>query len=229
MEGQQPQRKKGFSFLQVAAMVLAAMVLAAGVILVVVHSWLFPRPFAPVHLSPGEERRLEEKLDRLEYYGARGHNSPGGPSPPQPSARDLAPEPYSEADALREIVLSEREVNGLIARSPDLSTRLVVHFSRDLVSVKLLVPLDPDFPLLGGRILKVNAGAELAFRDGRPVVILRGVSVMGVPLPRAWLGGFKDIDLIQAFGTEPGFWKGFADGIAAVEVGDGRLRIVLRP
>jgi len=103
-----------------------------------------------------------------------------------------------------------------------------VDFASDLVSVKLLIPLDQDFPIMGGKILKVRAGAELAFRNSRPVVILRGVSVMGVPLPNAWLGGLKNIDLIQEFGADPGFWKGFADGVAAIEVRDSSLRIVLK-
>ena len=51
---------------------------------------------------------------------------------------------------------------------------------------------------------------------------------MGVPLPNAWLGGLKNIDLIQEFGADPGFWKGFADGVAAIEVREGSLRIVLK-
>ena len=105
---------------------------------------------------------------------------------------------------------------------------MAVDFSRDLVSVKLLIPLDPDFPIMGGKVLKVRAGAEMAFRQGRPVIILRGVSVMGVPLPNAWLGGLKNIDLIEVFGSDPGFWKNFADGVDAIEVREGSLRIVLR-
>jgi hypothetical protein len=60
------------------------------------------------------------------------------------------------------------------------------------------------------------------------VVILRGISVMGVPLPNAWLGGLKNIDLIDVFGTDPGFWKSFADGVDAIEVREGNLRFVLK-
>jgi hypothetical protein len=51
---------------------------------------------------------------------------------------------------------------------------------------------------------------------------------MGVPLPNTWLGGPKDIDLIQEFGSDPGFRKGFADGVAAIKVRNGSLRIVLK-
>ncbi|MCG7996974.1 MAG: hypothetical protein JAZ06_16330 [Candidatus Thiodiazotropha taylori] len=45
---------------------------------------------------------------------------------------------------------------------------------------------------------------ELAFRDANPVVILKSVSIKGVPKPNAWLGGLKNIDLVSEFGDEQG-------------------------
>jgi hypothetical protein len=94
-----------------------------------------------------------------------------------------------------------------------------------MISVKLLIPLDPDFPMVGGQILKVKAGAELAYREGRPVIKLKGISLMGVPVPNAWLGGIKNIDLIKEFGAEEGFWKTFSDGIDSVSVVEGLLQL----
>lgn len=219
---------KGLSTGKVVGIVIAAMLLTMAGTLLIIKSWLFPSPFEPVVLSKSEEQQLERKLDRLERVG--GHGSHSVPERPRelPTAEDLRPEPYSEEGASREIRLSEREINGMIGQNPDLATRMVVDFSDNLVSVKLLIPVDPDFPIMGGKILRVRAGAELAFRNERPVVILRGISVMGVPLPNAWLGGLKHIDLIQEFGTDPGFWKGFADGVTAIEVSEGSLRIVLK-
>ena len=46
-------------------------------------------------------------------------------------------------------------------------------------------PADTDITVMGGRVLRVNAGLALAYRDDRPVVKLRGISIMGVPLPNA--------------------------------------------
>ncbi|MFA7593574.1 MAG: hypothetical protein WCY26_07530, partial [Thiohalobacteraceae bacterium] len=60
------------------------------------------------------------------------------------------------------------------------------------------------------------------------VVVLKGVSLMGVPLPNAWIGGLKNIDLVQEFGAEQGFWKAFADGVEDIRVEDGRLKITLK-
>ena len=76
--------------------------------------------------------------------------------------------------------------------------------------------------------MKVTAGLELAYRGEKPVVVLRGISLWGVPIPNAWLGNMKNIDLVQEFGDQKGFWKAFADGIDEVEVGEGQLRVRLR-
>jgi hypothetical protein len=59
-------------------------------------------------------------------------------------------------------------------------------------------------------------------------VVLRCVTVMGVPIPNAWLGGLKNIDLISEFGDEQGFWKGFAEGVDNIHVEDGEVKIKLK-
>ncbi len=69
---------------------------------------------------------------------------------------------------------------------------------------------------------------ELAYNENRPIVILKGVSVMGVPIPNAWLGGLKNIDLVEYYGAESGFWKSFADGIDNIIIMDGSLTLVLK-
>jgi len=51
---------------------------------------------------------------------------------------------------------------------------------------------------------------------------------MGVPVPNAWLGGLKNIDLIEQYGSNDGFWKAFADGVDNINVEDGKIRIELK-
>jgi len=69
---------------------------------------------------------------------------------------------------------------------------------------------------------------ETRFAEGRPVIILKGVSIWGVPMPNAWLGNMKNIDMVQEFGADKGFWKSFADGVEEIEVKEGKLRILLK-
>ena len=105
---------------------------------------------------------------------------------------------------------------------------MAIDLADNMVSLKLLVPLDPDLPMLGGKTLKIKAGAELAYRDSRPVIKLKGISLMGIPMPNAWLGGMKNIDLISQYGNQEGFWKTFADGVDSIAVVDGHLKVRLK-
>jgi hypothetical protein len=60
------------------------------------------------------------------------------------------------------------------------------------------------------------------------VARLKGVSIMGVPVPSAWLGGMKNIDLVEYYGGESGFWKSFADGVDNIRIRDGYLTVLLK-
>lgn len=226
MEQQQPP--SGLSGLQIAGIVCAAMLVTIVATLFIVKIWLFPTPFKPVVLSPAEEKRLETKLARFEQSGSDAAPAVPGPDASSPQEGELQPEAYSEDGASREVKLSEREINAMIAKNTDLASKVAIDLSDDLISLKMLIPVDPDFPFIGGKTLKVRAGAEVAFRENMPVFILRGISVMGVPLPNAWMGSLKNIDLVKVFGSEPGFWKGFADGVAAIQVREGDLQIILK-
>lgn len=190
-----------------------------------VSTYLFPRDFEPVTLSAAEGKTLERKLRTLGFQPERRTAPPG--SPPKASG-PLTPEPYRETDANREVTLSERELNALLAKNTDLAQRLVIDLSDNLVSGKLLVPLEDDLPVLGGQILRVHVGLEVAFIGDRPVVALKGVSLMGVPLPNAWLGGLKNVDLVKEFGAEPGLWKAFSDGVESLRVEEGQLKLRLK-
>ena len=85
-----------------------------------------------------------------------------------------------------EISLSEKELNALIAKDSETAKRVAIDLADDLVSVKLSVPVDEDFPILGGKTLRLFFGVTLSFKDDRPIVAVRGVSLGGVPLPSAW-------------------------------------------
>jgi hypothetical protein len=188
--------------------------------------YLFPKEFRPVTLNEQEETVLEEKISQLD--SKRVYSSTGRSNSKHKIEKPLKPEKYNEQGADREIRFTEREINGLISHNTNLATRLAIDLSDDLASAKLLIPMDPDFPILGGKTLKVTAGLELKYAHGKPVIVLKGVSLMGVPIPNAWLGGIKNVDLIKEFGSEEGFWKSFSDGIENIRIEDGHITIKLR-
>lgn len=219
-----PENRGRHSGWKLFGILLAVCIVSVLVALTVVYFILFPRAFTPVTLSAGEEQALERKLDRLESLDG----PPGRTRSPTPPSEPLKPERYTETAASREIVFTERELNALLAKNTDLASKLAIDLAPDLASAKLLVPLDEEFPFLGGKTVKVTAGLEMSYRGQRPLVILRGVSLWGVPLPNAWLGNLKNVDLVREFGNERGFWKAFADGVEEIEIGEGTLRLKLK-
>jgi hypothetical protein len=210
--------RTGFRWPQVILIVLITIAVTAGLTYWLLSQYLFLKEFKPVQLKQQEEQVLNRKLRSI---GIEAQDTQAG-------APLLEPEPYSEIGARREVAFSERELNAMLARNTDLAHKLAIDLSDNLVSAKLLVPLDKDFPMLGGKTLRVNAGVELAYQAGRPMVVLKGVSVMGVPIPNAWLGNLKNVDLVREFGDDQGFWKSFAEGVEHIQVVEGQLRVKLK-
>ena len=220
---------RGMSGTKIFLIVLVTMLITVGITLLAVKYYFFPSEFKPVQLSVKEEQVLEAKLDRLESLDAAYRPSrKSDESADATASGELEPEAYSEEGADRSIRLSEREINSLLAKNTDLARKLAIDLSDDMMSAKLLMPVDEDFPIMGGKILKVRAGVELAYRDSKPIVILKGVSIMGVPIPNAWLGGLKNIDLVEEFGSGDGFWKAFSDGVQDIRIVEGDLQIELK-
>ena len=236
--------------LAIFGLLLLTIVLTVAGTVWAIQSQLFARNFKPVELSTTEQQTLEQKLNALGdtentlsssfattqtegddnngaataediVSGIESNNADDG------SDKELQPELYTEDDSKRRIELTERELNALLAENTDLAEQVVVNLSDNLASIRLLVDVDPDFPFFGGKTLKVSGGTELSYQNDKPVVVMKGVSVWGVPIPNAWLGGLKNIDLVQEFGGNDGFWKSLAEGIEDIRVQDGKLLIQL--
>ncbi|MFQ6372824.1 arginine N-succinyltransferase [Shewanella sp. YIC-542] len=217
------RQQRGFTGMQVMLLLLAAVVLTAVVSFVVIRTYIFPKPLTPVKLNANETRVLDDKLQQLGWQV-----TPRTP-PKNAESAELTPEPYREDPSKRQVTFSEKEVNAMIGRSPDFAKRVAIDFSNSLASAKVLVPIPADFPVMAGEILRVNAGLDIHLdAQRRPVVALVGVSLMGVPIPNAWLGNMKNVNLVSEFG-DGGFWTTFADGVEDIQIRDGELYIKLRP
>ena len=209
---------RSFSALHMLLMVLLTIVISVGITAWIILSDIFVSEFNPVTLNMAESQTLNGKLEKLGMEGLSSDSQ---------NNSELTPERYSESDDKRVISLTEKEVNALLAKNTDLANKLAIDLSENLASVKFLIPVDNEFPVLGGKTLKVTAGVELQYKDEKPVVIIKGVSMWGVPIPSAYLGDLKNVDLINEFG-ESGFWKSFSDGLNDLSVQDGAIQIYLK-
>ncbi len=221
------ESKKGFRLSHVLWIILATILLTAASTYWIIRSYVFAKDFTPVVLQQNEELKLNKKLKQLGFTTDTGRQT-STQTPGSDTKGTLQPEAYSEAGARREVSFSERELNALLANNTELARKLAIDLSSDLISGKLLVPVDPDFPILGGKTLRVSGGLEIAYQNSKPIIILKGVSIMGIPIPNAWLGGMKNIDLVKEFSGSEGFWKAFSDGVENIRVKDGHLLIQLK-
>ena len=232
MEKLEITQEKKYGWLKLTMIVVSVAVITSALTMILMMRYLFPKEFEPVKLSIQEENVLKKKINQLQDAqitqrpDREGNARSEGKQ--EETSTPLVPERYSENGAQRTVSFSERELNALIAQNTDLAPKLAVDLSDNLASAKLLVPLDPTLPFLGGKTLKVTAGLELRYENQRPVIALKGISLWGVPVPNAWLGGLKNVDLVNEFGSQGGFWQIFSEGIEYIRVEEGQLTIKLK-
>ncbi|MBW1869443.1 MAG: arginine N-succinyltransferase [Deltaproteobacteria bacterium] len=196
----------------------------------IVAGWIkyniYASQFSPTKLDEQEQNVLDTKLAKLEESAKEDGfmRKRLDDEPPMP----LVPEKYSEKGARREIDFTEKELNALIANNPEVAGMVAIDLSKDLVSLKVIVPMDEDIFILGGKTLRLKMGIGLGYQDDQLFVVLKGVSMGGVPIPNAWLGNVKNKNLMEEFGGEGGFWDLFAAGVKDIRIKDGHLSINLK-
>lgn len=167
-----------------------------------VYGWQ-NRPIKPVQLSVQEKAAVEAKLEAVQ-----------APAPAQPT--------YEKGAS--EIILTERELNGLLNENTALGDKLKFELVEGAVHARLETDLDKDLPIVGGKRLKAKARFFVNTDSGRPKLVLDDLTVWGISLPNDWLGGLKGQDLLgQTVGSEGG---GLA-GVKEMKVESGRLVIRL--
>ncbi|MDP4625307.1 MAG: hypothetical protein NWT08_09240 [Akkermansiaceae bacterium] len=190
----QPKKKISCGLIAVVA-ILLLLVTCAGAY------WWYNRPITPVELSAKEKQVVEEKVGSIEA-------APGEPE-------------YERGS--KEIVLTERELNGLINQNTSLGDKLKLTLATGEVHARLETDLDEDLPVVGGKKLKAKARFLVGSVEGRPSLVLDDITVWGASLPNDWLGGLKGQDLLgQIFGGGGG-----VSGIAELRIERGQLVIKL--
>ena len=191
-----------------------------------VNQYLFATMFEPTRLNRAEQQVLDAKMAPLRHMATVESSAP--PSSLPTTGTPLEPEPYSEREVNREIQLTEREVNALLAKDSEMAKHMAVDLADDLVSVKFVVPVNKEVPLVGGKMVKLNFGLALSYANGKPVVAMRGISVGGIPLPSAWWGDIKNTNLVEEYDGSGGFWDQFAKGVEDLKIQDGQLHVKLK-
>jgi len=188
------------------------------ILTVVITIWWLGRPIKPVVLSPAEKQAVEEKLDHLG----------GAPANKSRAVAQSNDRPKPEPDRIylpgsRELRLTEREINGLLNENTDLGNSVRLEFGRDAINAYVATPIPEDVPLMGGKMFRARGRFRLSVGNGgEPYAILEDVTVFGLSLPKAWLGGVKGENLLgDAVGKRNG--APIFKGIKSLRVEPGAL------
>ena len=197
---------------------------------VAITIWWIQRPIKPVVLSDKERAAVQAKLRYLEDVDSatssakrpRGSEDKSGQAPaPAGKADQAADRPYTPGS--KELRLTEREINGLLNANTDLGNSVRLEFGTDAVNAYLAIPIPKDFPIAGGKMFRARGRFKLYLGDeGTPFAILEDVTVFGLSLPKAWLGGKKGENLLcDALGQRKG--SQILKGIKSLRIEPGAL------
>lgn len=197
-------------------LVLVIVLTAAGTAWWIRRS-MSPPPIEPVVLSQTEEAALDEKLELL--GGSRADGQASEPAGTRSGRLDFE----VDQDFVRKpVLISEREINGLIARNPELAGKVSVSLTQDRIKVSANIPLPPDVPMVGGQTLRLKMLTKLVVADGRSMLMLEDLAVGGIPIPSAWLQDVKGRDLLADIQQDEGM-QALLQGIEKLEIQDGQI------
>ena len=163
--------------------------------------WWHNRPIKPVQLSVEEKAVVAEKVEAIQ-------------KPAEPA--------YEKGG--KEIILTERELNGLLNDNTTLGESVSFQLATNAIHARVETDLDPDLPLVGGKRLKARARFLVSDVPGKAAFILDDVTVWGVSLPNDWLAALKGRDLLgEAIGAK----GGKLPGVEEFKVEPGKLTIRL--
>ncbi|RYD65495.1 MAG: hypothetical protein EOP83_07285 [Verrucomicrobiaceae bacterium] len=164
--------------------------------------WWFNRPIQPVILSAQEKQVVEAKVEAIQ-------------KPAEPK--------YEKGS--KEIILTERELNGLLNENTTLGKSVSFELATNAVHARVETDLDPDLPVVGGKRLKARARFFVSEVPGETSLILDDVTVWDVSLPNDWLAGLKGRDLLgEVLG---GGKRGKFPGVEELKIEPGKLVIRL--
>lgn len=165
---------------------------------VLVTLWWIQRPIRPVVLSDKEKTVLDTKLTYLENPDVAPRRHPGlRKASTVAEVRDAgSADNHTYVPGDKVITLTQREINGLLNANTDLGHSVRLEFDTDAINAYLAVPIPQDFPIGGGKMFRARGRFRLSIEEGgTPYAVLEDVTVFGLSLPNAWLGGIKGQNL----------------------------------
>jgi len=164
--------------------------------------WWYNRPIQPVQLSVQEKAAVEAKVEAIQK-----------------------PAEAKYEKGSKEIILTERELNGLLNENTDLGKTVSFELVTNAIHARVETDLDRDLPIVGGKHFRARARFLVSDVPGKASFILDDVTIWGVSLPNDWLAGLKGHDLLSD--VLGGGKTGKVPGVEEFKIEPGRLIIRL--
>jgi len=161
---------------------------------VAITLWWMQRPIKPVVLSAKEKATVDQKLQQV---SGTADNRPSAAAPRNAGPKTMPAQDQFYVPGSKTLQLTERELNGLLNMNTELGKTVRLEFAQDAINAYLAVPIPQDFPIGGGKMFRARGRFRLSLSNGEaPYAILEDVTVLGLSLPKAWLGGLKGENLL---------------------------------
>lgn len=209
---QPPGKRHGCFFYGCITSLIVGGVLLVGLVLLVLNAPKLLNRVARTYtdLAPAQLQRVEvppAELQSLEQRVARFGQA-------------------LQDQVAEELVLTDREVNALIAQSPsfkDLRDKLFVTIKGDTIQGQISLPLDNWGPLqLKGRYLNAEVSFRVSLENGQLGVFLNELRVKGQRLPGPVAAAFQNENLAEQFQRDPETAAQIAR-FESIRVQDGKL------
>ncbi|MEN3939769.1 hypothetical protein WJU23_00625 [Prosthecobacter sp. SYSU 5D2] len=208
--------RQGTSVKKAVLITLGVFALGCGIAAATTAWWvkrnIYASPIQPVSLTQNEQQTLDAKLHVLESTSAPAT---------QPAV--------SPGEQERTLVITAKEINAYLA-SQNLGETVKIDLGKDSISATVLVPVPQDagLPLLSGTTLRLSLALGARMDENKKVALqVRDVRVGGVPLPNAWLGDIKGVNLTdETLQNDPAIQR-FLAGIQSLAITPDGLLVVL--
>ena len=175
---------------------------------------VYASPLSPVTLSMAEQAAFDEKIGVLTSAQAE-------------AAIDPKVAEQKAAESKRTLTITAKEINAFLEKQ-GLGEQVKVDLMNGSLAATALIPVDPDVPFIGGTTLRLKLGVSGSMGDDqKPAFRVTDVSVGGVPLPNAWLGDIKGMNLLASNVESDPVVKRFMAGIREFEIDQGSIRVLL--
>lgn len=197
------------------ALIVTSIILGSATLAAAGTAWwvkrnVYASPFSPVMLTANEQTVLDDKLEALKQSGA------------------ALPAPVDPEVEKRTLTLTDREINAFFEQQ-GLGEQIKVLLHNGGGTATFLLPLGAEGEVGNGMTLRIGISLGAKMDDNQKFALsISDVSVGGVPLPNAWLGDMKGLNMLadSPISDDPAF-KAFVAGIRDFQIQSGQLRVVL--